>query len=662
MFPGQEKKGCERCSKIPWDSLVDDITITKISSDKPAHEGKESACRFCRLLNRVYNQSPVWRTGLFFHYMEKYPHFEGSPELRSKYVCCISADEHIYQEYLPHLIVTRIEPSGIQSALRHVLPERTDISKLKRWVADCEADHDRHCALPQRPNLIGLKVIDCEHRIVVQAPHDCRFVALSYVWGDTTKDSRDLNSGDSLPQTILDSIRLTKELGFQYLWIDRYCIDQNNLQENHTQISQMGQIYLAADLTIVAATGRSPNHGLPGLQPRKPLEHEIAGSVYLYAVPAIQGLDDVIVSPWAERAWTYQEGFFSRRRLIFTERQVIYVCNTKTRYEASMASFFESDFLDSARETPGTSGWTSYQVQQHDHLRADKHPLLRAMELLEIYSVRKLSYDLDALNAIIGALHTLIKDNVYHICGVPIYLPTPTVFDDGSICRRELDVKFVFLWYHDEPARRRCGFPSWSPVAWDGELFWPRRPSRSVVDTKNLRILTQSGRHELRDYAQSNAPRDSQLLLELDAQIVDLTLVHGAAKPTSSLLKLYGVMMAFNEAYDFILWPKWDIDPEWDHDLGTLTGVFFPLKAAHRDMEDCIVILRARGDHYERVGICWLKNVFYTETDRYSFDFFDKTLQRITARDHEALARTYGGPSGREWWRGLVRNETIVLG
>lgn len=59
----------------------------------------------------------------------------------------------------------------------------------------------------------GILVIDCEQGVVVSAPPQCRFVALSYVWGRRLEDSpldssRDL---DGLPNTIRDSVRLTKD-------------------------------------------------------------------------------------------------------------------------------------------------------------------------------------------------------------------------------------------------------------------------------------------------------------------------------------------------------------------------------------------------------------------------------------------------------------------
>jgi hypothetical protein len=62
-------------------------------------------------------------------------------------------------------------------------------------------------------------------------------------------------SGD-LPDTIEDAITVTRNLGFQYLWIDRYCIDQQNEKEASAQIRQMDLVYKNAEITIIAAAGK----------------------------------------------------------------------------------------------------------------------------------------------------------------------------------------------------------------------------------------------------------------------------------------------------------------------------------------------------------------------------------------------------------------------
>lgn len=224
--PRQNVSGCERCSKIPWDSLLDDDTVTdgtvtEISWDSLAYDTKESVCEVCSFLEKHCPR--LSESGrLEFYYVKQHPFFEEQLDTKSRHVCCISDLPHFVAFGSRNILATRIQPSEIKPALQHVLPEKIDISKLKTWIADCRDNHNQHCALLQNPSLPGLKVIDCEHRIVVQAPDNCRFAALSYIWGDQNLDTVDHNALETAPKTISDTIQLAKNLGLKYLWIDRY--------------------------------------------------------------------------------------------------------------------------------------------------------------------------------------------------------------------------------------------------------------------------------------------------------------------------------------------------------------------------------------------------------------------------------------------------------
>jgi hypothetical protein len=55
------------------------------------------------------------------------------------------------------------------------------------------------------------------------------------------------------------------------LWVDKYCIDQNDPRDKQCQIQSMDRVYKGAFATIVAASGNGANSGLPsvGLVSRK---------------------------------------------------------------------------------------------------------------------------------------------------------------------------------------------------------------------------------------------------------------------------------------------------------------------------------------------------------------------------------------------------------
>lgn len=103
-----------------------------------------------------------------------------------------------------------------------------------------------------------------------------------------------------------NAITVTKSLGWKYIWIDRYCINQNHPEDKMRQILQMGAIYSSAQLTVIAAAGSGPQHGLPAISNfRRTLMPygEAVGSVAL-VVTFIQAVQQIFESVWASRSWT----------------------------------------------------------------------------------------------------------------------------------------------------------------------------------------------------------------------------------------------------------------------------------------------------------------------------------------------------------------------
>lgn len=137
-----------------------------------------------------------------------------------------------------------------------------------------------------------VRLIDV-HRKSIQEFHNLRladlsFTALSYVWGSkpTTRlvkaNSSTLQEPGALsefaiPQTISDSMDLVSRLGFQYLWIDAFCVVQDDTKDQSYQIGKMAAIYSSAFLTILAATGEDSDADLPGLGSltRRYEQHEV---------------------------------------------------------------------------------------------------------------------------------------------------------------------------------------------------------------------------------------------------------------------------------------------------------------------------------------------------------------------------------------------------
>ncbi|KAH8592055.1 heterokaryon incompatibility protein-domain-containing protein [Bisporella sp. PMI_857] len=128
-----------------------------------------------------------------------------------------------------------------------------------------------------------------------------------------------------------------QKLGERYLWVDAFCIIQDNAESKHEDIRYMDQIYSQAYATIVALTGVDANSGLSGIRPgsRRHQEYERVGKSTIFTTPPI--LPHVLdTSPWMTRGWTFQEKLLSRQCLYFSDEYVYLQCGTIVSSEAGV--------------------------------------------------------------------------------------------------------------------------------------------------------------------------------------------------------------------------------------------------------------------------------------------------------------------------------------
>jgi hypothetical protein len=354
-----------------------------------------------------------------------------------------------------------------------------NIPNIRQWIDRCTKDpNHRDCNRPLSRPLRNLRVIDCQQRAIILQPEGAPYIALSYVWGKvaanplefnqaqafgqdeiSTGDGRvqDSDSHHPLPQLILDSMKVTLDLGYRYLWIDRYCINQSNSLEKHVQIEQMDLVYIGAAATIIAAEGQDPNDGLPGVSlPRQPTRSFKIGHTSYYVSSKLDHKFDK--RKWGTRAWTYQEGELSSRRLVFLNDSVYLQCRN-----GILGVGFESP-----RAVPDSIHFSDYNVSD-----SDAAALNCIWEHISAYSSRSLSYTEDIVNAITGIFkfRSQISPGLYTFSGLPALEPDPTT------CLSSL------MWYnYNSPntvnlSQRRQGYPSWSWLGITGSIISPNTRS-----------------------------------------------------------------------------------------------------------------------------------------------------------------------------------------
>ncbi|KAL9622769.1 MAG: hypothetical protein Q9160_002887 [Pyrenula sp. 1 TL-2023] len=245
-------------------------------------------------------------------------------------------------------------------------PKEVKLDWLLYWILTCESRHEMTCRLEdhQLAEMLTprIRLIDVNRKCLREFKNvnisTIRFAALSYVWGktQTLKLTRENHSQlerenalatPSLPRTISDAIDLTGELGIEFIWIDALCILQDDPIDQGEQISGMATIYRAAFFTLIAASGDNSDAGLPGFRPgtRKFEQREVVvippddyqpGLSLISTCKAQRinrdkrnwsGYEHIDVNVWNTRGWTLQERILSRRNLIFTKEQVMWVCD-----------------------------------------------------------------------------------------------------------------------------------------------------------------------------------------------------------------------------------------------------------------------------------------------------------------------------------------------
>ncbi|KAL1633898.1 hypothetical protein SLS58_010888 [Diplodia intermedia] len=240
------------------------------------------------------------------------------------------------------------EGSGVEESepdIAAVEPRKINFESLKQKLDLCLNKHGSHCAGNGDDEIVpGMYAINCRTRRIEPFNHQQAYVALSYVWGQSGSPAPDgiplMQLPSKVERTIEDAMVATLSMGYVYLWVDKYCIDQGDVDGKMDQIRRMDSIYKNAAFTIVAAVGADADYGLPGVETRfgtrfrVPRLHCRIGNMLVCCRSAFRKSADMGMdryrypqnellreSKWNTRGWTYQEGLLARRCLVFTDEQ-----------------------------------------------------------------------------------------------------------------------------------------------------------------------------------------------------------------------------------------------------------------------------------------------------------------------------------------------------
>ncbi|WAO84837.1 HET domain-containing protein [Fusarium falciforme] len=177
----------------------------------------------------------------------------------------------------------------------------------------------------------------------LEIPH---YIALTYCWGPEPHASKQLKTTSLnlsqhlqtipeslLPQVIQDSVALARALSIPFLWVDALCILQDMSTDWDSQCAVMERIYGNAYVTVAAAASLNCEQGylqktdrvIIPLNPRPSNNPSLAFAVYSPLYKASAG-EELVISPWLERGWTFQERITATRLLMFSRRNIHFKC------------------------------------------------------------------------------------------------------------------------------------------------------------------------------------------------------------------------------------------------------------------------------------------------------------------------------------------------
>ena len=282
-------------------------------------------------------------------------------------------------------------------------------------MEDCCHNHRKCCArntgvgLPARLIDVGDQAITPDVRLHISRPDEAgEYLALSYCWGgeqSVVTTQNNLNSMtqrvtlSSLPRTLQDAIRVTRNMGQRYLWVDALCIVQDSEDDKGREIQGMGSIYKNASLTISAASAVS--EGFLGRQPKA-----MPSCKWQLDIPSV-GSHTIFIStqprmflgyepnhPLDRRGWALQESLLSHRLLVFSEKEPLWYCQA-VRLKSAKDGYLEYwatgnprnnwVFIDPLRSRSGMQPrnrhglWTRIVENVTNRLLSDKEDRLNAV-------------------------------------------------------------------------------------------------------------------------------------------------------------------------------------------------------------------------------------------------------------------------------------------
>ncbi|KAK2766948.1 hypothetical protein FQN54_006263 [Arachnomyces sp. PD_36] len=435
------------------------------------------------------------------------------------------------------------------------MDSRLAAQNARAWLKECLTNHPR-CSRKGKPLLPKrvVRLASSEHPRVYEPSreHEADYLALSYVWGSgehfkTTKDNMASHYSsipwDRIPKTLSDAMRLTLELGVEFIWIDALCIIQDDPDDWEEQAKQMGAIYDNALLTISATAADGIHSGcFPDRQNEvHKLRNRLSslGDVDIYVRDSCEETHDALFGdhneesealqmlmeispstrpqlltrfPVLSRGWIFQERMMSRRMLHCGPEELTWECLSGVHCECSTQELFHRRMQ---RPIPEMKRIMEDRLE-HGHPGSwdrTNHPLREWEELVMDYSGRQFTRDTDRLVALEGVAGKFRKFSL------GLYL--------HGMWGENLAFQLGWAATIDTPNRRRLNVPTWCWTSIYGACFYTCHPFHGSYKALELCQV------EKLPTDLSSAGDVSSRSLVVSAGVVDATIRFGEPDPDS---------------------------------------------------------------------------------------------------------------------------------
>lgn len=270
-----------------------------------------------------------------------------------------------------------------------------------------------------------------------------KYTALSYCWSKEdkpgelklTKANADEFRKDiaieRMPPTIRDAIFAAKSLGFEFIWVDRFCIIQDDPEDWKAEANSMATVYEFAALTIAAVGADDPEDGcfLPREQGGMATLQTERGNIFISQLrgtfdangqyPALSV--ELLNSRWASRAWTFQERLFSRRIVYYGKSQIVWECRQSIDTESGLGldsgyNFWGSNYLTAADPRAALRSMISRNQRSLGSNSGPSDDSFKWHDIVAQYSTLDLTYEKDRRPAIESTMRLIATSTGVELC------------------------------------------------------------------------------------------------------------------------------------------------------------------------------------------------------------------------------------------------------